>query len=414
MNTSISRRAVLGAGAALTATGALPRRGRAQSQTIRIGMLADMSGVYADNTGYGMVVAAELAVADFLAANPGAMKVEIVSADLQGRVDVGMQVARRWFDQEGIDTIGEISSSAAALAAATLVQERNKVLLLPSAGSSDLTGKACGPNHIQWTYDSWALAHGTAAGVVGDGGDTWFFITADYAFGKALEDDATAVVKAAGGKVLGSARHPSPGTTDFSSFLIQAQGSGAKVVGLANAGFDVVNCIKQASEFGLTKRGTRLAGILLQATDIHSIGLAASEGLTLTDPFYWDMNDGTRAFAKRFAPRHKNLMPIQNHAGSYSAVLHYLKAVHSMGVDKAKADGAAVVKRMKEMETDDPLFGRGRIRPDGRKIHPMYVWRVKAPSESRYPWDYYRLVRSFPAEESFRPLSEGGCPMIRT
>ena len=407
-----SRRAVLGAGAALAATGALPRRACAQAAPIRIGVLADMSGVYADNTGQGMVAAAELAVEDFLRANPGALRVEIVSADLQNRVDVAMQIARRWFDRDGVDVIAEISSSAAALAAATLVKERNKVLLLPSAGASELTGPACSPNHIQWTYDSWALAHGTATAVVGDGGNSWYFLTADYAFGHSLERDATAFIRAAGGQVLGAARHPSPGTTDFSSFLAQAAGSRAKVLGLANAGGDVVNCIKQSAEFGLTRRGMRLAGILLQATDIHSIGLAASEGLTLTDPFYWDMNDGTRDFARRFAPRHKNLMPIQNHAGMYSAVLHYLKAVHAMGTAEAKADGAALVRRMKEIPTDDPLFGPGRIRTDGRKIHPMHVFRVKSPNESRYPWDYYRLVRSFTAEDAFRPMREGGCPMV--
>jgi branched-chain amino acid transport system substrate-binding protein len=374
---------------------------------IKIGVLNDMSGLYSDLSGQGSVAAARMAVEDFGAAAKG-MKVEIVSADHQNKPDVGSNIARTWFDVDKVDVIVDVPTSSVALAVNEIAREKNKVFLVSGAAASDLTGPKCSPNTVHWTYDTWALANGTGKAMVKTGGDTWFFLTADYAFEKALERDTAAVVEANGGKVLGSVRHPFPGT-DFSSFLLQAQASKAKVIGLANAGGDTINSVKQAAEFGITQGGQSLAGLLVFITDVHALGLQTAQGLALTEAFYWDQNDATRAFAKRFAPQFKNNMPTMVQAGVYAAVLHYLKAVEAL---KSDADGKAVVAKMKELPTDDPLFGKGTVRADGRKIHDMYLFEVKKPSESKGPWDYYKLRATVPAAEAFRPLKDGGCPLV--
>jgi branched-chain amino acid transport system substrate-binding protein len=409
-----TRRAALSAAAALPLAGALaPRRARGQSPPVRIGVLTDVSGPYSDNTGQGSAVAARLAIEDFARERPD-IRAEVLVTDFQNRPEVGLNAARGWYDREDVDVVLDVPNSAIALAVAGLAREKNKVAIFTGAASSDLTGRACGPNHLHWVYDTWSQAHATAAALVAEGGDSWFFITADYAFGHALERDTAGFVRAAGGRVLGSARYPFPATTDFSSFLVQARSSGAKVLGLANGGVDIANCVKQAAEFGLMRGGVRVAAPLILLPEVHAIGLSAAQGLVAADSFYWDQDERSRAFSRRFAPLYRNIMPTQIHAGGYSATLHYLKAVASMGVAAAKADGAAVIRRMKEMPTDDPLFGRGAVRADGRKIHPAYLYQVKAPAESRYPWDYYRRLRTIPAEQAFRPMAEGGCAMVRT
>ncbi len=409
----ITRRAALSAAGALPLAAALPpRRARGQSPTIRIGVLTDIAGPYSDNTGQGSAVAARLAIEDFTRENPG-IRAEILVADFQNRPEVGLNTARGWYDREDVDMILDVPNSAIALAVASLSKEKNKVAIFTGAASSDLTGRACGPNHLHWVYDTWEQAHVTATALVAEGGDSWYFITADYAFGHATERDAANFVRASGGRVLGSSRYPFPGTTDFSSMLVQARASGAKVLGLANGGVDIANCVKQAAEFGLVRSGMRIAAFLIQLPEVHAIGLSAAQGLVATDTFYWDQDEASRAFARRFQPLYRGIMPTHIHAGGYSATLHYLKAVASMGVAAAKADGAAVIRRMKEMPTDDPLFGRGMIRADGRKIHPAHLFQVKSPAESRGPWDYYRRLRTVPAEQAFRPISEGGCPMVR-
>src|SRR6266849_2218064 len=333
---------------------------------VKIGVLSDMSSLYSDITGPGSVAAAKLAVEDFGAAAKG-IKVEIVSGDHQNKPDVGSNIAGTWFDVDKVDVIVDVPNSGVALAVGEIARQKNKLFLVSGAAASDLTGPKCSPNTVHWTYDTWALANGTGKAMVKTGGDTWFFVTADYAFGHALERDTAAVVEANGGKVLGRVRHPFPGS-DFSSFLLQARTSKAKVIGLANAGGDTINSIKQAAEFGITQGGQNLAGLLVFINDVHALGLKTAQGLVLTEAFYWDRNDGSRAFAKRFAPQFKNNMPSMVQAGVYSAVTHYLKAVHAL---KSDADGKAVVAKMKAMETDDPLFGRGTIRADGRKIHDM-------------------------------------------
>ncbi|HET6958284.1 MAG TPA: ABC transporter substrate-binding protein [Vicinamibacterales bacterium] len=374
---------------------------------VKIGVLTDMSSLYADLTGPGSVVAAQMAVEDFGAAAKG-LKVEIVSADHQNKADVGSQTARQWYDVDKVDMITDVPNSAVALAVNQITREKGKAFIASGPATSDLTGKACSPNTVQWTYDTWMLAHGTGGAIVKTGGDTWFFITADYAFGAALERDTTEVVKASGGKVLGSVKAPL-NTQDFSSFLLQAQVSKAKIIGLANAGGDTRNSIKQAAEFGIVKGGQNLAGLLVFLTDVHALGLNAAQGLVLTETFYWDLNDQTRAFAKRFAERNKGIYPTMIHAGVYAGVMHYLNAVEAL----KSTDGTTVIARMKEMPTDDPLFGKGTIRPDGRKIHPAYLFEVKKPSESKYSWDYYKLRATIPAEQAFRPLAEGDCPLAK-
>jgi branched-chain amino acid transport system substrate-binding protein len=385
--------------------------GTAQAQNtdgvVKIGVMNDMSGVYADLTGPGSVVAAQMAVEDFGAAAKG-LKVEIVGADHQNKPDVGSNIVRTWIDVDKVDVIVDVPTSSVALAVNQIVKDKNKVFLVSGAAASDLTGKACSPNTIHWTYDTWALANGTGNAIVKTGGDTWYFITADYAFGHALERDTAAVVEKAGGKVLGKVRHPFPGT-DFSSFLLQAQTSKAKIIGLANAGGDTVNSIKQAAEFGIVRGGQKLAGLLVFISDVKALGLQTAQGLIFTESWYWDTNDVNREFAKKFAARNKGIYPSMIHAGVYSAVTHYLKAVTEL---KSDADGKAVVAKMKSTPTDDKLFGKGTVRADGRKIHPMYLFEVKTPAESKGPWDLYKLRATIPAEEAFRPLKDGGCPLV--
>jgi branched-chain amino acid transport system substrate-binding protein len=374
---------------------------------VRIGVMNDMSSLYADISGPGAIVAARMAVEDFRAAEKG-LKVEVIGADHQNKPDVGSNIARKWLDVDQVDVIVDVPTSSIALAVNELVREKNKVFLISGAASSDLTGPKCSPNSVHWTYDTWALANGTGKAAVKTGGDSWFFLTADYAFGHALERDTAAVVEANGGKVAGRARHPL-NTSDFSSFLLKAQASKAKVIGLANAGGDTINAIKQAAEFGVVRGGQNIAGLLVFINDVHALGLRTAQGLILTEAFYWDRDDATRGFARRFAPQYKGNMPSMVQAGVYAAVLHYLKAVDALRSD---ADGRAAVAKMKEMPTDDPLFRQGLIRADGRKIHDMFLLEVKKPEESKYAWDYFKLRATIPAAEAFRPLREGGCPLV--
>lgn len=379
----------------------------AQEISIKAGVLNDRSGLYADLSGEGSVIAARMAVEDFKAAEKG-IKVEIVSADHQNKPDVGSNIARQWYDQDGVDLILDVPTSSVALAVHQITREKNKIHINSGAASSDITGKACSPNTVHWTYDTYALAQGTGGAMTKAGGDTWFFLTADYAFGHALERDAGAVVTKAGGKVLGAVRTPFPGT-DFSSFLLQAQSSRAKVIGLANAGGDTINSIKQAGEFGITQAGQKLAGLLVFLTDVHSLGLQTAQGLVLTEAFYWDMNDQTRAWSDRFAKANGGKRPTMVQAGVYSGMLHYLKAVEAA---KSK-DSATVMAKMKELPTDDPLFGKGSVRADGRKMHDMYLFEVKKPAESKGAWDYYKQVAVLPAEQAFKPLAESDCPLVK-
>ena len=386
--------------------------GAAQAQisdgVIKIGVMNDASGLYADITGQGSVIAARMAVEDFGAAAKG-LKVEIVSADHQNKPDVGSTIARTWYDQDKVDVIADVPTSSVGLAVNQITKEKGKVFLASGPATSDLTGKACSPNTVHWAYDTWMLANGTGSALVKTGGDSWFFVTADYAFGHALERDTSAAVTKAGGKVMGAVRHPFPGS-DFSSFLLQAQTSKAKVIGLANAGGDTINSIKQAAEFGIVKGGQSLAGLLMFITDVHALGLNTAQGLVFTESFYWDLNDQTRAWTKRFtAQSPRGNYPTMVQAGVYASVLHYLKAVEAIKSD----DGAKVVEQMKKMPTDDALFGKGTIRPDGRKLHPAYLFEVKKPAESKGPWDYYKLRATIPADQAFRPLKDGECPLVK-
>jgi branched-chain amino acid transport system substrate-binding protein len=378
---------------------------------VKIGILNDQSGTYADLAGPGSVIAAKMAVEDFGAAAKG-MKVEILVGDHQNKPDVGANIARQWYDVDKVDAIFDVPTSSVVLAVNEITKQKGKALIVSTGGTSDLTGKACNANEVHWTYDTWMLAHGTGSAITKTGGNTWFFLTADYAFGLALERDTEAAVLENGGKVVGKVRHPFP-TADFSSFLLQAQASKAKVIGLANAGADTTNAIKQGAEFGIVKGGQQFAGLLVFLTDVHALGLNTAQGLLLTESFYWDLNDQTRAWAKRFAALHKGAMPTMAQAGVYASVLHYLKAVEAAKTD----DGTKVVAKMKELPTDDPLFGKGSIRADGRKIHPAYLFEVKKPSESKGPWDYYKVRATIPADQAFRPLKdEKGvpyCPMVK-
>jgi branched-chain amino acid transport system substrate-binding protein len=375
--------------------------------SVKIGVLTDMSSLYADDTGPGSVAAANLAIHDF---NPAAhnMKVDLVSADHQNKPDVGAGIARQWYDVDHVDMIVDVPNSAVALAVNDVTRQKNKVFLVSGAASSDLTGPKCSPNTVHWAYDTWMLANGTGKSIVKTGGKTWFFLTADYAFGHALERDTTAVVEANGGKVVGHVNVPL-NNQDFSSFLLQAQASKAQIIGLANAGGDTINAIKQGAEFGITKGGQHFAGLLIFIADIQALGLQASQGLILTEPFYWDMNAGTRAWTKRWQAGRPGKFPTTVQAGVYSATLHYLKAV---AVLKSAADGKAVVAQMKKMPSDDPLFGKGEVRADGRTIHPAYLFQVKTPAESKYPGDAYILKATIPASEAFRPLKDDHCPML--
>jgi branched-chain amino acid transport system substrate-binding protein len=403
---SNKRKLCIAAAFAFAAAGA---QAQYSDNVIKIGVLNDQSGTYADLAGPGSTVAARMAVEDFGAAKKG-MKVEIVVADHQNKPEVGSGIARQWFDVDKVDVIVDVPTSSVMLAVSQIAKEKNKVLLDSTGGSSDLTGKACTPNSIHWTYDTWSLANGTGSAVVKTGGNTWFFLTADYAFGHALEKDTEAVVLKNGGKVVGKVRHPFP-SADFSSFLLQAQSSKAKIIGLANAGADTISAIKQGAEFGVVKGGQQFAGLLVFITDVHALGLDKAQGLLLTESFYWDLNPQTRSFSQRFAKLHKGAMPTMAQAGVYSSVLHYLKAVEAL---KSDADGAKVVAKMKELPTDDPIFGKGSIRQDGRKIHPMYLFEVKKPSESKGSWDYYKLRATIPADQAFRPEKEGGCPLVKS
>jgi branched-chain amino acid transport system substrate-binding protein len=396
------------AGAAALSAGIALAQADFSDGVIKIGVMNDQSGLYSDLSGQGSVWAARKAIEDFGAAAKG-MKVEVVFADHQNKPDIGSNVVRQWYDVDKVDVVVDVPTSSVALAVNTITKEKNKVFLVSGAAASDLTGKACSPNTVHWTYDTWALANGTGNALVKTGGNTWFFLTADYAFGHALERDTAAVVEKSGGKVLGKVRHPFPGQ-DFSSFLLQAQQSKAKVIGLANAGSDTTNSIKQAAEFGIVQGGQNLAGLLVFITDVHALGLKTAQGLVLTEAWYWDQNDNNRAFAKEFAAANKGNMPTMVQAGVYSAVFHYLKAVHEL---KADGDGAAVVAKMKSMPTDDKLFGKGEVRQDGRKTHPMHLYEVKSPAESKGPWDYYKVRATIPASEAFRPVADGGCPLVK-
>jgi branched-chain amino acid transport system substrate-binding protein len=393
--------------AVAAAIGAGTAQAQISDNVIKIGVLSDMSSLYTDLAGAGSVVAARMAVEDSGIEKRG-VKVEFLSADHQNKPDVGSGVARQWYDVDKVDVIVDVPNSGVALAVNQITREKGKAFLVSGAASSDLSGKACSPNTIHWTYDTWMLANGTGSAIVKTGGDSWFFLTADYAFGHALERDTEAVVLKSGGKVLGKVRAPL-NTQDFSSFLLQAQASKAKIVGLANAGGDTTNSIKQAAEFGIVKGGQNMAGLLVFITDIHALGLPTAQGLVVTNTFYWDTNDQTRAFAKRFAERDKGIHPTMIHAGVYSAVTHYLKAVEALKSD----DGTKVIAKMKDTPTDDPLFGKGSIRVDGRKIHPAYLVEVKKPSESKGPWDYYKVRSTIPAEQAFRPLKDGECPLVK-
>jgi branched-chain amino acid transport system substrate-binding protein len=382
----------------------------AQDKTVKIGVLNDMSSLYADIGGPNSVAAVKMAVEDSGLAAKG-WKIDVLTADHQNKPDVGVNIARQWIDVDKLDAVVDTPTSSVALAVSNLVKEKNSILINSGGASADITGKACTPNTLSVTYDTYMLANGTGKALTKAGGDSWFFLTADYAFGHALERDTAATVTANGGKVLGGVKHPL-NTSDFSSFLLQAQSSKAKVIGLANAGGDTTNAIKQAAEFGIVAGGQKLAALLLFINDVHSLGLRTAQGLTFTESFYWDMNDNTRQWSKRFQKLSpKGTMPSMTVAGLYSGVLHYLKTLETMGGNPH--DGAKVVAKMKELPTDDPLFGKGTIRIDGRKLLPAYLFEVKKPEESKYPWDYYKLIATIPAEEAARPLSESECPLVK-
>lgn len=408
---TLSRRSVLTTAAAASS---LPLIGHARAQTpvIKIGVLNDQSGPYTNTGGITSVICAKQALEDFGVSTKG-LNVEVVSADHQNKPDLAVSITRQWFDRDGVDVLLDVPTSSVALAVQSVCREKNKVYLNVGAASSVLTGSQCSPNFIHWCYDTYMLSKSTGGTMVKAGGDTWFFLTADYAFGHQLQDDTSKLVVAAGGKVLGSAPYPFPGTTDFSSFLVQAQSSGAKVLGLCNAGGDTVNSIKQANEFGVNA-SMKIAALLMFITDVHALGLDTAKGLNLTESFYWDLNDGTRAFTKRVLPKTPNNYPNMIHAGCYSATLHYLKTVAAMGAAEAKKDGVATINHMKAMPGEDDCFGKFKIREDGRNLVNSYLFEVKKPSESKGPWDYYKLVATTPPEEAWRPLAEGHCEFIKS
>jgi branched-chain amino acid transport system substrate-binding protein len=381
----------------------------ADDKIVKLGELDDQSSLYADSGGPGSVLSVNMAVEDSGLRDKG-WKIDVISADHQNKPDVGVGVARQWFDVDKVDAIIGVQNSGVALAVTGVAKEKNGILLDSGAASSDLTGKACNPNMIHWAYDTYALANGTGKAIVKQGGDTWFFITADYAFGHALQRDTSAIVEANGGKVVGSANVPI-NTPDFSSFLLEAQASKAKVVGLANAGGDTVNSIKQAHEFGIVAGGQKLAALLIFISNVHALGLEIAQGLTFTETFYWDLNDQTRAWTKRWHAERKddNKVPTMNQAGVYSGTLHYLKAVAAL---KSAADGKAVVAEMKKLPAEDEAFGKSTVRQDGRVLHPAYLVEVKKPSESKYKHDFYNVRATIPANEAFRPLKDGGCPLV--
>jgi len=407
----ITRRNMLGAATAATAAGAVPlRRSRAQARpVIKIGVINDQSGVYRDVNGPTSIACTRQAIQEFAA---GGFDVEVLTADHQNKPDIGAAITKQWIDQDGVDFIQDGASSAVALAITSICKDRNKVFVPTSTATSDLTGKACTPNTIHWVYDTYMEARSTGGAMVKAGGDTWFFLTPNYAAGLAFQRDTSRFVESAGGKVLGSRLFPFPETSDFSAPLVEALASGAKILGISGAGNDLINIVKQAHEFGVQKK-MNLAALIAYSTDVHSIGLEIAQGLRLSETYYWDLNDRTRSFQNRIKDK-VSLWPNMSQAGNYSCTLHYLKAVTAMGAAAAKADGAATVARMKAIPTDDDCFGPGRIREDGRKLHPVYLFEVKKPSESKHDWDLYKLITTTPAEEAWRPLSEGGCPLVKT
>jgi len=402
---TLDRRTLLGATAATTFLGS--RASRAQGKVVKLGVLNDQSGPYRDIGGMNGVAAVKQAVAEFGAD----FKVEVVSADHQNKPDIGIGIARQWFDRDGVDIILDVPTSSVALAVNNVCKEKNKVYINTGAATGDLTGAQCTPSTIHWSYDTYMLARSTGGAMVKAGGDKWYFVTADYVFGQQLQRDTSSFVTAAGGKVMGASPYPFPGTSDFSSFLISAQSSGANVLGLANAGADTVNSIKQAAEFGLTKK-MKVAALLMFLSDVHGLGLEAAQGLFLTESFYWDMTDRTRAFTKRFQTFMPGVCPNMTNAGNYAGALHFLKAVKALGADKA-GDGAAVVAKMKSMPAEDDAFGKTVIREDGMALTPSYLFEVKKPSESKYPWDYYKMVVETPSDAAWKPLAAGGCPLVK-
>ncbi|WP_298243010.1 ABC transporter substrate-binding protein [uncultured Bradyrhizobium sp.] len=378
----------------------------AQQAPLKIGVLSDFSSVYSDIGGMGNVEATKMAIEDFGGQMFG-KPIEMVAADVLNKPDVASTIARKWWETEGVDMIIDLPTSATALAVMELSKQYEKIMIVTDAASSDITGKSCSPYTAHWTYDTYANAHTVGSAIVKNGGDTWFFLTADYVFGHSVERDTGDVVKAAGGKVLGSVKHPL-NTADFSSFLLQAQASKAKIIGLANGGGDTINAIKQAGEFGIVAGGQNLAAIVMFISDVHSLGLKLAQGLIITEAYYWDLNDKTRAFGKRFLERVKR-MPTMNQAATYSATLHYLKAVQAAGTRDTKT----VMAKMRELPVKDAFTDNGVLREDGRMVHSMYLFQVKKPEESKAPWDYYKLLAEVPADQAFRPLKDGGCPLVK-
>ncbi len=408
---TISRRGAMGVATGAIAASAVRPSFRAHAQTrpvIRIGVMNDQSGPYRDVNGPTGVICAKQAVQEYAA---GGFDVEVLSADHQNKPDVAVSLAREWFDQRGVDIIIDIAATSCALALASIVREKNKIMIATSTATSDLTGKACTPNSIHWVFDTYMEARSTGGAIVKAGGDSWYFITPNYAFGQAMQRDTTNLVDAGGGKVLGAQVYPFPETTDFSAYLVKAQASGAKILGICGAGSDLINIVKQAHEFGLSQT-MNIAAMVAYTTDVRSIGIEMAAGLRLSETYYWDLNERTRSFQKRIQPK-VTLWPNMAQAGDYSCVLHYLKAVTNISPAAAKADGAATVARMKAMPTDDDCFGPGRIREDGRKIHPVYLFEVKRPNESKHQWDLYNLLGSTPAEDAFRPLTDNACPLVK-
>ncbi len=406
---NINRRTLLGSAAAVAAGAPLVRPARAQGKPIRIGVMNDGSGPYRDIAGLASAAGVRLAVQEMA----DAVKAEVLYADHQNKPDVGAGIARQWFDRDGVDLIMDVNTSSVALAVNQVCKEKDRAYINTGAATADLTGPQCTPVTIHWSYDTWMLARSTGGAVVQAGGDSWYFLTADYVFGQQLQRDTTGFVTRGGGKVLGASAYPFPGTTDFSSFLISAQASGAKVLGLANAGTDTVNSIKQAAEFGLTRQ-MKVAALLMYLSDVHGLGLETAQGLYMTESFYWDLNERTRAFAERYRALYPTARPNMDNAGCYAGALHYLKTVKDMGVAAAQASGAATVARMKAMPTSDDAFGKARIREDGLAIFPTYLFQVKTPAESRGPWDYLKVVVTTPADQAWKPLAESGCPLVRT
>ena len=407
----LTRRQFAQAGAVTVGAMLAPASARAQSKGLKIGVMSDMGGPYAEATGLGDVLATKFAVEDFNKRYPD-IKVEVVSADMQLKPDVGAGIARAWYDTEGVDAIFDIPQSAVALAVGRITQEKDKVVVFTSAGVADLSGKFCTPNQVHWTFDLWSNANGVVNGLVGQGADTWYFILPDYISGHAMANDSAEALKRTGGKELGRSVYAFPGTTDFSAQLVQAKSTGAKVICLANAGDDTANCIKQAYEFGIPQSGVVLACLVMQEYIIKSIGLATAQGLIATMPWSWNMNDASRAFANRFQPLYHNAKPNFYHAGIYSAVTHYLNAAAAIGVDKAKASGKAVVEQMKLMPVNDPYY-QGTVRADGKFVHDVRVWKTKTEAESKDPWDFFKEIAVIPADKAFKPLADSGCPLVK-